>query len=122
MDNIKLLSPSTLAFVGDAVYSLLVREYLADQSRPSGELHDMAVEFVKAPAQAKAMKQIEPLLSETELSVFRRGRNFHTSNTPKSSSGADYHTATGLECLFGFLHLSGNTERIKELFNIIINA
>ena len=71
---------------------------------------------------SKAMKKIEPLLSETELSVFRRGRNFHTSNTPKSSSGADYHSATGLECLFGFLHLSGNTERINELFSIIINT
>ena len=118
-NNIKLLSPSVLSFVGDAVYSLLVRTYLADKSRPSGELHDMAVEFVKAPAQAKAFEKIEPYLSEDELSVFRRGRNFHTSNTPKSSSSHDYHTATGLECLFGFLHLSGQTRRIKELFEKI---
>ncbi len=120
MESIKLLSPSVLAFVGDAVYSLLVRTYLADKSRPSGELHSMAVEFVKAPAQAAAFKKIEPLLSEEELSVFKRGRNFHTSNTPKSSTGADYHTATGLECVFGFLHLSGKNDRIEELFSIII--
>lgn len=120
MNSINLLSPSVLAFVGDAVYSLLVRTYLADKSRPSGELHNMAVEFVKAPAQAAAFKKIEPILSEEELSVFKRGRNFHTANTPKSSTGADYHTATGLECVFGFLHLSGKTDRIEELFSIII--
>lgn len=121
MDDIKLLNPATLAFVGDAVYSLLVRTYLAGKSRASGELHDMAVEFVKASSQAKAMKKIEPFLSEKEIAVFKRGRNFHTSNTPKSSSNADYHTATGLECLFGFLHLSGNKTRINELFEIITN-
>lgn len=120
MDDIKLLNPATLAFVGDAVYSLLVRTYLASTSRTSGTLHDMAVEFVKAPSQAKAIKKIEPFLSEEEIAVFKRGRNFHTSNTPKSSSNADYHTATGLECLFGFLHLSGNHERVTELFSIII--
>ncbi|MBR6902778.1 MAG: ribonuclease III [Clostridia bacterium] len=120
MDDIKLLSTSTLAFVGDAVYSLLVRTYLASKNRPSGTLHDMAVEFVKAPSQAKAMKKIESFLSEEEIAIFKRGRNLHTSNTPKSSSNADYHTATGLECLFGFLHLSGNSKRIEELFSIII--
>ena len=119
MDSIKLLSPSVLSFVGDAVYTLLVRTHLADKSRPSGELHELAVNFVKAPAQAEAFKKIEPYLSEDELSVFRRGRNFHTANTPKSASGADYHTATGLECIFGFLHLSGNSGRIAELFGII---
>lgn len=119
-NNIKLLSPSVLSFVGDAVYSLLVRTYLSDKSRPSGELHNMAVEFVKAPAQAAAFNRIESYLTEEELSVFRRGRNFHTSNTPKSSSGHDYHIATGIECLFGFLHLSGRTQRINELFSIII--
>ena len=120
MDDIKLLSPSVLAFVGDAVYSLLVRTYLADENRPSGVLHSMAVEFVKADSQAKAFKKIGPYLNENELSVFRRGRNFHTSNTPKSSTGSDYHTATGLETLFGFLYLSGSQDRINELFRIIL--
>ncbi len=120
-NNINLLNPSVLSFVGDAVYSLLVRTRLADKSRPSGALHDMAVEFVKAGAQAAAFKKIEPYLKEDELSVFRRGRNFHTSNTPKSSNSQDYHTATGLECLFGFLHLSGRSDRINELFNIILS-
>ena len=119
MDNVKMLSPSVLAFVGDAVYGLCVRERLAQVNRPSGELHKLSVEWVNASAQAKAYKIIEPHLTEEEMSIFKRGRNFHTGNTPKSSTGGEYHTATGLECLFGFLHLSGETNRIKEIFNII---
>ena len=119
MDNPNLLSPSVLCFVGDAVYGLYVRTKLAEVNRPSGELHKLSVEYVKATAQANAFGLIEPVLSEKEISIFKRGRNFHTSSTPKSATNKEYHTATGLECLFGFLHLSGNTERADELFNII---
>lgn len=121
MDSIKLLNPAVLSFVGDAVYTLLVRTYLADRDRPSEALHNTAVKYVCATAQAQAFLKIKPILTEDETAIFSRGRNFHTSNTPKSSNSADYHTATGLECLFGFLHLSGKTERVQELFNIIIN-
>ena len=121
MDNVKLLSPSVLAFVGDAVYGLFVREALAAVNRPSGELHRLSVEWVKASSQAVAFKKIEPMLTEDELAIFKRGRNFHTGNTPKSSTGGEYHVATGLECLFGYLHLSGKSERAKELFSIIWN-
>ena len=120
MENVNLLSPSVLAFVGDAVYELLVREYTASVNRPSGELHNFSVKLVCAPAQAEAFKKIEPFLTETELSVFKRGRNFHTGNVPKNSTPAQYHTATGFECIFGFLHLKGENERIKELFSHII--
>lgn len=122
MDNVNLLSPSVLAFVGDAVYGLLVRTRLAEINRSSGDLHSLSVKYVSAVSQAKAFKVIEPELSEKEMIVFKRGRNFHTGNTPKSATGGEYHTATGLECLFGFLHLSGNTERVEELFNKIWNA
>ena len=121
MDNPNLLSPSVLAFVGDAVYGLYVRTYLAEVNRPSGELHKASVQLVNATAQAKAYALIEPHLSEKEISVFKRGRNFRTGNTPKNSTGGEYHTATGLETLFGFLYLSGQNERAKELFNIIWN-
>lgn len=121
MDNVKMLSPSVLAFVGDAVYGLCVREKLAQINRPSGELHKLSVEWVNASAQARAYKIIEPHLTEEEISVFKRGRNFHTGNTPKSSTGGEYHTATGLETLFGFLHLSGKSERVTELFELIWN-
>ena len=119
MDNPKLLSPSVLAFVGDAVYSLLVRTYIADENKPSEALHNAAVKFVSATAQAKAFEKIKPHLTEEEMSVFTRGRNFHTANTPKSSNPAEYHTATGLETLFGYLHLANRKDRIDELFRII---
>ncbi|MBO5090796.1 MAG: ribonuclease III [Clostridia bacterium] len=119
MENPNLLSPSVLAFVGDAVYGLMVRTALAQINRPSGELHKLSVKLVNATAQAQAYKIIEPILSEKEISVFKRGRNFKTGNTPKNSSGGDYHTATGLETLFGFLYLSGERDRLETLFNLI---
>lgn len=119
MENVNLLSPSVLAFVGDAVYGLYVRTRLSEVNRPSGELHKLSVEYVKASAQAKAFTIIESILTEKEISVFKRGRNFHTSSTPKSATGGEYHTATGLECLFGYLHLSGNKARADELFDLI---
>lgn len=121
MDNPNLLSPSVLAFVGDAVYGLLVRTRLAENNRPSGELHKLSVKLVNASAQAKAFELIKPLLTEKEISVFKRGRNFHTGNTPKNSTGFEYHTATGLETLFGYLYLSENHRRFQELFDIIWN-
>lgn len=121
MENPNLLSPSVLAFVGDAVYGLYVRRHLAEVNRPSAELHRLSVEYVKAPAQAKAFKLIENELTENELSVFKRGRNFHTSSTPKNATNGEYHTATGLESLFGYLYLSGETARADKLFKIIWN-
>ncbi len=119
MENPNNLSPSVLAFVGDAVYGLCVRKALAEVNRPSAELHSLSVKFVNAAAQAKAFSVIEGYLSEKEISVFKRGRNFHTSSAPKNASKGDYHTATGLEALFGFLFLSGEQNRIEELFEII---
>ena len=122
MENVNLLSPSVLAFVGDGVYGLCVRTKLALVNRPSGELHKLSVEYVKASAQAKAFTVIEPLLNETEISVFKRGRNFHTNSTPKSATNKEYHTATGLEALFGYLYLGNKQERINQLFDIIWNS
>lgn len=119
MENPNLLSPSVLCFVGDAVYGLYVRTALAEVNRPSGELHKLSVRLVNATAQAKAYELLEPYLTEVEMSTFKRGRNFHTSNTPKHSTAKEYHIATGLECLFGYLYLSGKNERADELFRII---
>lgn len=118
-ENPDLLSPSVLAFVGDAVYGLYVRKALAEINRPSGELHRLSVKAVNAAAQADAFSLVEPLLDEKEISVFKRGRNFHTSSSPKSATAGQYHTATGLECLFGWLYLSGRTSRADELFGVI---
>ena len=119
MDNTNLLSPSVLAFVGDAVYGLYVRRYLAKINRPSGELHRLSVKLVNASAQAKAYSLIEKELSEKEISIFKRGRNFHTSSSPKNSTKGEYHSATGLETLFGYLYLSGETSRADYLFETI---
>ena len=106
------LSPLALAFVGDGVYSLMVRERLLSQAnRPVNDLHKMAVAAVRAEAQAAAMERLLPLLTEEEEAVFKRGRNAHTAR-----SGADYHRATGLESLFGYLYLAGRIDRVRELF------
>ena len=106
------LSPLALAFVGDGVYSLMVRERLLSQAnRPVNDLHKMAVAAVRAEAQSAAMERLLPLLTEEEEAVFKRGRNAHTAR-----SGADYHRATGLESLFGYLYLAGRIDRVRELF------
>ncbi|MBR2043557.1 MAG: ribonuclease III [Clostridia bacterium] len=113
------MSPSVLSFVGDAVFGLLVRERLAGINRPSGELHSASVPFVSAGGQVKAYELIQEKLTDEEMAVFKRGRNFHTGRSPKSASHGDYHVATGLETLFGYLHLCGENERVNELFGII---
>ncbi len=114
------LSPLTLAFVGDTVFDLLVRGNLVMQAnRPVGKLHPQAAKKVCAPAQAQAAERISELLTEQEADIYRRGRNAHTGNIPKNATAAEYHSATGLEALFGWLYLSGEDERIAELFKVI---
>lgn len=120
--NPKQLSPQALAFVGDGVYDLFVREYLVNQAnRPVGELNQLKVKLVNCQSQAKYAGLLMQDLTEEEIAVYKRGRNAYTSNVPKNSSSADYHSATGLEALFGFLYLSGEIERIKQLFSKILN-
>lgn len=117
------MSPLTLAFTGDAVFSLFVREMLVcDANRPVGELHRLSVQSVKASAQATAMRKIMPMLNEKELEVFKRGRNAHTSHTPKNQSGCDYHYATGFEALIGYLYLKDEEKRLNFLLNEVINC
>ena len=118
--DVKTLSPLTLAFIGDGVFDLFVRERLVTaHNRPVGALHRLAVERVRCGAQAQAAALVMPLLSEEELDVFKRGRNAHTSHTPKNASPADYHAATGLEALFGYLYLKGEIGRLRVLFDAI---
>ena len=121
--KVDTLSPLTLAFTGDAVFSLFVREMLVcDANRPVGKLHKLSVNWVKAEAQSKGMRAILPLLTEKETEVFKRGRNAHTSHTPKNQSGCDYHYATGFEALVGYLYLKDETERLTHLLNEVIKA
>lgn len=117
------LSPLTLAFIGDTVFDLLVRsELVCEANRPVNALHKSASKKVCAAAQAEGIRRILPLLSEEEEAVFKRGRNSHTGGIPKNASSADYHYATGLESLFGWLYLNGKNERIIELYREIRNT
>jgi ribonuclease-3 family protein len=94
----------------------MVRERLLSQAnRPVNDLHKMAVQAVRAEAQSAAMEKLLPLLTEEEEAVFKRGRNAHTAR-----SGADYHRATGLESLFGYLYLAGRIDRVRELFALCV--
>lgn len=112
--DVRELSPLTLALVGDGVYELMVRERLVCcANRSAGELHREAVKVVRAEAQSAAMERLEPLLTEAEAAVYRRGRNAHTPRT-----GQDYHRATGLETLFGYLYLKGEIDRVRALFAV----
>ena len=117
----KGLSPLPLAFVGDGVYELLVREYLAAQGNcPVKKLHARKVELVRCQAQAQALEKIWPQLTPEEQEVAQRGRNAHVGHVPKNAALADHHGATALEALFGYLYLSGDMTRLRELFRCVI--
>ena len=115
--DINMLSPLTFSFVGDVYFSLLVRTKLAEVNRPVSQLHSASVKLVNAKAQAEAFKLIENDLTEKEMAIYKRGRNAKVGSVPKNASSSDYHSATGLEALFGYLHLLGENERAEELFN-----
>ena len=118
--NPKQLSPLNLAFIGDCIYEIMVREKLVcTANRPVNDLHRESVKYVSAKAQTQAFQRIEPMLTEEELAVFKRGRNAKVGHNPKSASQCEYHTATGVEVLFGYLYLTEQTERLQELFNKI---
>ena len=113
----------SLAHIGDGVFELLCRSYLCSRGAQNvGNLHRDTVKLVKASAQAAFADKILPHLTETELSYYRRGKNAHVHAVPKGASPADYQKATGLEALFGALYLSGQTDRINELFHIMIET
>lgn len=118
--NPKLLSPLTLAFIGDGVFELLVRERLVCQANcPVNALHKNSVAQVCCSAQALGMEKLMSRLTQEELDVYKRGRNAHVSHVPKNASPADYHAATGFETLFGYLYLKGEIERIREFFSVL---
>ena len=111
-----------LAYMGDCVYEIKIREFLMKQANmPVNMLHRKAKNYVSAAAQSSLAEKILPLLNEEEEGVFHRGRNAKPHTTPKNMTLADYKKATGLEALFGFLYLSGNTERIDEFMGIILS-
>lgn len=118
--NLNTMPTLNLAFIGDGVFDLLVREHLLSVSSAQvGELNKAKVALVNCKSQAEFMKKLLPVLSEEEAEVYRRGRNAKVNSASKHSTISDYHSATGLEALFGYLYLKGDDRRIKELFDII---
>ena len=114
-------SPLTLAFLGDSVYDTLVREHLLRQANmPVAKLHSAKIKLVCAEFQSKAYDLLAEELSEHELSVLKRGRNATGNTVPKHADAAEYRRATAVECLFGYLYLTGQEQRIKELFAVMM--
>ncbi len=112
-------SPLALAYMGDAVFDVLVRGMvLAKGNMPANKLHKAAKEYVNAAAQAEMYIRLENIVTEEELAVMKRGRNAKSNTTAKNQSVTDYRHATGLEALFGYLYIKGENTRIKELFDI----
>lgn len=120
IQEVNKLSMLALAHVGDGVYELLFRTKLCLEGHSNvNNLHKLTVANVNAVAQAKAVEKIISFLDEDELAVYKRGRNTKVNSVPHNANLGQYHAATGLEALFGWLYLLGRRERITELFNLI---
>lgn len=120
--DIRSFSPLTLAYIGDAVYEIVIRTIIVEKGNaPVNKLHHKASSLVKAVAQKAAMEKILPLLTEEEEAVYKRGRNAKSYTSAKNASIIDYRIATGFEALMGFLYLMGRNDRLLELVKIAVN-
>ena len=117
--DIRAYSPLTLAYIGDAVYDLIIRTVVVERAnRPANTLHKMVVRYVNAGMQAKMIDSLEEELTEEEKAVYHRGRNAKSYTTAKNASVADYRRATGLEALIGYLYLQGEMDRMLTLIGL----
>ena len=121
-EDLRMMSPLQLAYIGDAVYELLVRTAIMSRDVNVNKLHKEATRYVKANAQAESVLKLEGLLTDEEKSFVRRGRNARINSSPKNVDLRDYKYATGFECLMGYLYLSGKDERLIELFKQIYQS
>ena len=120
-EQVAAISNLGLAHIGDAVFEVLCRSHLCARGEKTVErLHHDTIQLVKAPAQAAFADKLLPRLTEEELAYYRRGKNAHVHAVPKSATPAEYAKATGLEALFGALYLSGQTERLNQLFQAVM--
>jgi len=121
--DIKTYSPLALAYIGDAIYDLVIRTMLIMRGNSQvNKLHKRASNFVKAAAQKQIMEVLEPLLTPQEHSYYKRGRNAKSFTTAKNASIVEYRVATGFEALLGFLYLTGQMDRLMELVKVGTNA
>lgn len=120
--DVNQLNPLVLAFIGDAIYEVLVRCYTVSENTQMSvhKLHLKAISYVKAHGQSEFMKKIMDELTEEEMYMYKRGRNAKSGTVPKNADLVEYRTATGFETLFGFLYLTEQSERINYFFNKII--
>lgn len=118
-EDVNMLSPLQLAYLGDAVYELFVRTYILNRAIPVNKLHIEATQYVKAKSQSDIVHALGNILTEEEKDIVRRGRNAKTNSVPKNAELIDYKYATGFESLVGYLYLTGKDERMVELFHKI---
>ncbi len=119
--DIDAISNLGLAHIGDGVYELMCRSWLCSRGEHTlKRLHLDSVALVKAPTQARFADKLKPHLTQEEYAYFRRGKNAHSHAAPKSATPQEYSKATGLETLFGALYLAGNTQRLNELFFLMM--
>lgn len=116
------LNPLVLAFIGDAIYEVFVRNYLVDRNRDMSvhKLHVEAISFVKAHAQSEFIKKLEEQLTEEEKAIFKRGRNSKSGTIPKNADLQEYKAATGFEALLGYLYITEQAERLNHVLNSIV--
>ena len=121
--EVNMMSPLTWAYVGDAVYELYIRTHLVNKTNlKTHKLHVEAIKYVKAQSQAQALKKIEVNLTEKEKEIVRRGRNTENHHVAKNASVQDYMYSTAFEALIGYLYLTNQEKRIKELVEMIIST
>ena len=114
--DIRTYSPLTLAYIGDAVYDLIIRTVVVEKAnRPASQLHHLTIGYVSATAQSRIVQALEDSFTEEEQAVYRRGKNAKPHTTAKNASGADYMRATGLEAVIGYLYLTDRMDRGLEL-------
>lgn len=111
--DVRAYSPLTLAYMGDAIYDLIIRSVIVERAnRSANDLHKKAIRYVKAETQAKMIQALQEELTEDEEAVYKRGRNAKSYTTAKNATMSDYRKATGFEALMGFLYLTGQTDRL----------
>ena len=121
--EVNMMSPLTWAYVGDAVYELYIRTHLVNKTNlKPHKLHIEAIKYVKAQSQAQDLKKIEVNLTEKEKEIVRRGRNTENHHVAKNASVQDYMYSTAFEALIGYLYLTNQEKRIKELVEMIIST
>ena len=117
----RMLSGLSLAFIGDAVYELVIRNYILSKGEGKVSLmHKETVKLVNADFQADVMEVLIPLLNEEEVAAFKRGRNAHSAHTPKNKSEAQYHKSTGFEALIGYLYLKKDYDRLNNILSVVL--